>query len=347
MSVRDDFSAPTKVLLAKRAAYRCSYPPCRCSTQGPAASPEGTTNIGVAAHIEAAAGGGPRYNSLQTSEQRSSADNGVWLCAVHAKLVDDDEARFTVPLLKEWKRVAECSAALEIGRPTTTWRRAVLPTYSAALTWHGTRASFHTQIANFLSDTGVVQYWGLKASKEAHNLIYEIALNAIQHSGVQRIQLEVDKLDLTLGYEGDRFGLRDLLATPGRGGRQTVEGFIEQEGGVRALNFSHDSGMNYWIISDLEHPDAEVSPCCIRPTVDGYLGDDDHLGTLVLCDEVHVFLPELFSLSDGYELIGALEEEFSGQPLVFHNASTFALSDILRESFPVARFVASKFDSTL
>lgn len=156
------------------------------------------------------------------------------------------------------------------------------------------------------------------------------------------MQLEVNEFGVSLHYQGPRFGLRDLLATSGRGGKQTVENFIQEDLGVRALNFAHDEGKNSWIVSDLKHPDMEAVPCCISPTVDGDLGWEEHVWTLELCDEVHVFLPELFSLSDGYELIAALEEELSNSLLVFHNAATFALSDILRGSFPTARFVPSE-----
>lgn len=347
VSVRDEFSAPTKARLAKRAGYRCSAPFCRCPTQGPAISSEDVTSVGVAAHIEAAADGGPRHNAIQTNEQRSSDANGIWLCAVHAKLIDDDEERFTVSLLREWKRIAEETAFLEIGRPTEASSGVIFPSYSVDLAWRGSRATFHIQIANFMNDTGIVRNWGLKESRKVHNLIYEIALNAVHHGGVQHMQLEIDRFDLTLRYNGERFGLRDLLATSGRGGRRTVESFIECDGEVRTLSFSHDSGVNTWIISDLEHPDAGVAPCCIKPTVDGYLGDADHLETLTLCDEVHVFLPELFSLSDGYELIGALEQEFPDQSLVFHGAAYFALSGLLQESFPSARFVPSELGGDL
>jgi hypothetical protein len=108
--MRDDFSPATKELLAKRVGYRCSNPECRQPTSGPQEDPAGAINVGVAAHITAASPNGPRYDASLTSEQRCSAQNGVWVCQTCAKLVDNDESRYSVEALKEWKRVAELAA---------------------------------------------------------------------------------------------------------------------------------------------------------------------------------------------------------------------------------------------
>src|SRR3546814_3284390 len=71
------------------------------------ASDLGTNNGGVAAHIKAASPGGARYDENQAAEERSHADNGIWLCEVHAHLIDHDANEFTVELLQKWKREAE------------------------------------------------------------------------------------------------------------------------------------------------------------------------------------------------------------------------------------------------
>ncbi len=73
----------------------------------------GVTNVGVAAHITAASPGGPRYDETLTSDGRSDISNGIWLCQIHAKLIDDDELAFPASTLKAWKETAEMMAALE------------------------------------------------------------------------------------------------------------------------------------------------------------------------------------------------------------------------------------------
>jgi hypothetical protein len=108
--VRDDFSKATIERLAKRAGYLCSNPHCRLPTIGAALSHEGVVNIGLAAHITAAAPGGPRYDASLTPEQRRHESNGLWLCQTDGKLVDSDEGHFTVAMLREWKTQAEKSS---------------------------------------------------------------------------------------------------------------------------------------------------------------------------------------------------------------------------------------------
>ena len=106
MAARDEFSAKKKRILANRVAYRCSNPDCLRATIGPASDEDESINVGVAAHITAAAPGGPRYDDSLTAEERKSASNGIWLCQGCGKLIDSDEPRFTTDVIRKWKRDA-------------------------------------------------------------------------------------------------------------------------------------------------------------------------------------------------------------------------------------------------
>ncbi len=112
--MRDEFTPKTKELIAQRAGYRCSKPDCGIPTRGAASDDEGTINVGFAAHITAASLGGPRYDPNLTSDQRKNHSNGIWLCGTHAKLVDSDDAHFTINELVSWKRIAEHRSFLEV-----------------------------------------------------------------------------------------------------------------------------------------------------------------------------------------------------------------------------------------
>lgn len=118
--MRDDFDEKTKDILARRVGFRCSNPKCRKLTSGPQDNPQKSISIGVAAHIAAAAQGGKRYNPNQTIEQRKSIGNGLWLCQSCSKLIDSDEARYTVELLKAWKKQAESIAIKELEESPTS-----------------------------------------------------------------------------------------------------------------------------------------------------------------------------------------------------------------------------------
>ena len=108
--MRDDFSAKTKEILAKRVTYKCSNPDCKKPTIGPNSDPNKTVLIGVAAHITAASVGGPRYKAALTQEERVDIDNGIWLCQNCSTLIDKDEAKFTVKIIEAWKTSAEDEA---------------------------------------------------------------------------------------------------------------------------------------------------------------------------------------------------------------------------------------------
>lgn len=121
-SKRDNFNGNTKDIMARRVGYRCSNPNCRKLTCGANDNPQEFSNIGVAAHICAAARGGKRYDANMTPTERKDIYNGIWLCQSCAKLIDSDDMRYTVELLHEWKRISEEATIFELGAlsPTQT-----------------------------------------------------------------------------------------------------------------------------------------------------------------------------------------------------------------------------------
>jgi hypothetical protein len=123
---RDNFSAPTKRLLAQRVAYRCSNPQCRTLTIG-SNSTGGTVGLGVASHICAASPGGPRYDDTMVPAQRSHADNGIWLCQHCGKLIDSD-TKYTVAMLHAWRQKSEEATVREIQT-----RKIVIPAEAAPM----------------------------------------------------------------------------------------------------------------------------------------------------------------------------------------------------------------------
>jgi hypothetical protein len=114
--MRDDFSQKTKDILARRVRFVCSNPECRRSTSGPGEEPDKAVNIGVAAHITAASEGGPRYDPFMSANDRSSIENGIWLCQNCAHLIDADPEKYSTETLYRWKNQAETEARASIGR---------------------------------------------------------------------------------------------------------------------------------------------------------------------------------------------------------------------------------------
>lgn len=101
---RQDFSLRTREQIAKRAGFICSYPGCKRMTIASSSDREsGLTLTGVAAHITAASAAGPRHESSMTEDERAGESNGIWLCQVHGKFVDDNPTACTVEALRRWK----------------------------------------------------------------------------------------------------------------------------------------------------------------------------------------------------------------------------------------------------
>ena len=158
---RDDFDKPVVDALAKRAAFICSNPDCMTLTIAPSSEDARKfIYIGKAAHITAAAEGGPRFDSMMSSAERKSIDNGIFLCSNCADMIDKNMgADFSIKLLKEWKST---HLDLEDGRVwccdvrcCASWR---LPAASRAMVYYGTLWSISCQrnVVNLLAILAVM-----------------------------------------------------------------------------------------------------------------------------------------------------------------------------------------------
>lgn len=103
MTQRDEFTENVRRIIAQRAAYRCSNPICRALTVRPHSDENKAVITGVAAHICAAATGGPRYNPHQNTDERKSVTNAIWVCHSCSDLIDKDDKKFPASLLHAWK----------------------------------------------------------------------------------------------------------------------------------------------------------------------------------------------------------------------------------------------------
>jgi hypothetical protein len=113
---RDDFNEKVKQLLCQQVGGKCAKPDCRITTIGPHEIMDKRTTIGVAAHIAAAAQGGPRFDKLMSPKERKSVHNGIWLCQNHAREIDVNPDKYPIDLLERWKKKAISLADSELGQ---------------------------------------------------------------------------------------------------------------------------------------------------------------------------------------------------------------------------------------
>lgn len=130
---RDNFLKTVIEKLRMRVSNRCSNPNCRVPTTAPSGDTDKVNNIGIAAHICAASLGGPRFSSKMSTEERKSINNAIWLCANCSIGIDRDIEKYTVSILKGWKKEAESLAADELGKKLPEKHDAI-NTVTAALT---------------------------------------------------------------------------------------------------------------------------------------------------------------------------------------------------------------------
>ncbi|MFA7482204.1 MAG: ATP-binding protein [Vulcanimicrobiota bacterium] len=105
-----NFNKKTRQIIAQRAGYRCSFPGCGRITIGPGEKAEDVEKTGHAAHILSASpsGSGPRGTGGKDAEARSSPQNGIWMCATHAGLIDENSGlRYPTSELMRWKALHE------------------------------------------------------------------------------------------------------------------------------------------------------------------------------------------------------------------------------------------------
>lgn len=213
MTGRDDFPVDVIEAIRKRTGGRCSVPSCRAATTGPSESRlSGVTNVGVAAHITAAAPGGPRYDPEMTPEQRRSRANGIWVCQTHGKVIDDDENRYTAGLLRAWRYHAEALAGEELGRPVVPVGRPDVIRHQAVVAPGNERQG----TADFVEDIAAPSAWGRQRSELVRMVLYELALNATTHGRAIEMMLKSRPGCVSLSYRGPQFGLHDLLQSKQR-----------------------------------------------------------------------------------------------------------------------------------
>lgn len=113
-SRRDNFTQSVISILYKRSGGKCCM--CGATTFGPHTGRlDKYQNIGQAAHLAAAAPGGPRYDPKMAPEDRMSITNGMWLCSNCHSQIDRDTDAYPLKKLREIKKEGEERARQEVG----------------------------------------------------------------------------------------------------------------------------------------------------------------------------------------------------------------------------------------
>ncbi len=194
---------------------------------------------------------------MQPPEERSSRENGLWLCATHGEGIDNEE-RYTVALLVGWRESAEALARAEQGRPdpdTPDSERRLVP-YSICI---DSCDEVHRDVQEFLEDVGANRCWG-RQYQLGRMVATKLALNAFEHGGVEQIEIEASDGAVTLRDKGDAFGIEDLKHG-GNGGRRALADLETHAKGTFTLRYRRGDDFNEWTLVDEVAVSGVDVPC--------------------------------------------------------------------------------------
>ena len=124
-----------------------------------------------------------RYDKGQTHGERSSPDNGIWLCKDHAKAIDDDWDRYTTKLLHRWKHLARTlSQERADAFPQVASQEDLVRTSCTLQLTALDKESQRAAVADFLDDVGTGAVWDDGAVDSVRQVLTEWCFNAGTHA---------------------------------------------------------------------------------------------------------------------------------------------------------------------
>lgn len=350
MSNRDDFTLKTKQILAERVAFSCSFPGCPTITIGPSKeSIESTSNIGMACHIAAAAGGksARRFIKEMTPEERSSINNGIWMCYKHGKLIDTDESRFTIDILQSWKNIAEKRAQIILdgtsGISRDSFTEFLLAENEISISELGNE---NIIIGQALKDSCVSLLWGERLENAVRDLSIEVCLNSIIHGNANFFNVNIKKGGIELiddGEEYDPLGLNDSKNKSG--GTITVQHLLKYFEKELIVVSKRQGRLNKIVISFVKCVEdvVRINPCSYEFSRETYRHSYPRFESNFLpgCKNIFFVLPEYYCPSDINILCERLEELVNSErSLVFVGNNLSEISEwLLMQHFPKCRIL--------
>lgn len=319
-SNRQDFSTGTKRTLAERVGFRCSFPGCKAVTIGPSEEgPESVSSTGMACHIVAAsAGQGARRTNINlTEEEIRSAENGIWMCYRHGKLIDTDEIRFTVEALHRWKEVAEFRAQLsqeaghdiefDVGR----FSHRKLVEHEVGMSGLGRE---NVLIGDALVSCGVAEAWGDEIAEATRDFLVEVTRNSFNHGLATAVTLRVEANKIELEYDGNDFNPLQLLAAQTvTGGVVVIKHLIEKHGAELYLDYKKSEPNVLTVACITTASDlVELTPCVMTISGEDMRGKSLPFKSFHSCETLYLLLADYFCFSDArmlYNYINALNSQ--------------------------------------
>lgn len=218
-----DISFPTALHVYTASAGRCSFFGCpKYVLEEPLTRSRAI--LGNIAHIVAASYEGPRGNYPLPMSERSKFENLMLLCPVHHPFIDkkEFESKYSVELLRDWKKKHESRMRLQTSIPVTAKTYALLfqgqirgkrfaiseADLHPAVFNHEKRY-FDAKIFNIdlinIHDAATAAYWKTGKDKIDHVLKQEV-MPMVEHGDVERLSIFALARIPLLAYLGYQLG---------------------------------------------------------------------------------------------------------------------------------------------
>ena len=282
------------------------------------------------------------------------------MCYAHGKLIDTDESRFTTPMLKKWRELAELRARLELNlghdvdlSPSDISDH-MLVQNSISFSGAGIENEL---IGNALHDSCLPVLWGNELADATRDLLIELLRNAFQHGGAKKVQIQLEPKSIRFIEDGSEFDPWDLLTREqGGGGSAAVKRIVSDFGDLILTTFKRTANQNEIVLALARFVDdvKDFTPCVAHvelrfrhsPRI------DVKLSVLESCKTVYVVLPDYLSFSD----IAAIA--YSLRPLALDGRKrsivfivslvSSAVRELILQCIPGSRIIGTKgrgFDS--
>lgn len=218
-----DINFPTALHVYTAAAGRCAFFGCsKYVLEEPLTRNKAI--LGNIAHIVAASQDGPRGSYPLPMSERSKFENLMLLCPVHHPFIDkkEYEPKYTVELLREWKKKHESRMRLQTGVPATAKSYALLfqgqirgkrfaiseadlhPAVFNNEKRYIDEKTFNIDLINVL-DSATAAYWKIGKDKIDHVLKQEL-MPMIERGDVERLSIFALARIPLLAYLGYQLG---------------------------------------------------------------------------------------------------------------------------------------------
>jgi hypothetical protein len=281
-----------------------------------------------------------------SKDVRASIENGIWMCYKHGTLIDTDESRFTVSMLKRWRELAELRARLEVelGHSVELSPAEIPDLLLVENSISFSRPGLENElIGNALHDSCLPAVWGNELADAARDVLIELLRNAFQHGGARRCQIRIEPKSIRFVEDGSEFNPWDLLMREqGGGGVAAVNRLLSAFGERIITAFRRTIDENEIVLALATSVDdvQDLTPCVAQFE----FGPEDEvharLDLLESCKTIYVVLPDYLSFSDTDDIVNAL------RPLLDDRRGRSIVFVISRVSSAVRRYLSHFFPGT-